>query len=155
MKAGVIPQGSIINSIDGNVVPGSTGELPPGVTLNPGESIIGNDWIEAPQGAVPTPQQSLPGNQLPPPVMSAPNELLPGPASSGVPATGAGFSGTPPTKQASNTGATSQMPVKQVSARMPSQTPADKPADAPATGTKPASEQEPAKKRWFNFNRSK
>ncbi|KLU07286.1 General secretion pathway protein D [Rhodopirellula islandica] len=154
MKAGVIPPGSVINSVDGNVVPGSAGQLPPDVTLNPGESIIRNDWIEAPQGSVPTPQQGLPVDQLPAPVMSAPGEFLPAPVSGGVPATGAGFTGATPTKQASN-GATSQVPVKQVSARMPSQPSANQPTSTPPADTKPVSEEVPAKKRWFNFNRSK
>lgn len=145
MKGGMVPPGSVINSVEGQVVPGTTNQLPSDVTLNPGESIIHNDWIEAPQGSMPTPQQGVPVDQLPPPVLSAPNEMLPAPVSGSVPATGAGFTGSVPTKQATTNGSSSQVPVKQASVRTPSKPEAEK----------PAGEEAATKKRWFNFNRSK
>jgi type II secretory pathway component GspD/PulD (secretin) len=145
MKGGMVPPGSVINSVEGQVVPGTTNQLPSDVTLNPGESIIHNDWIEAPQGSMPTPQQGVPVDQLPPPVLSAPNEMLPAPVSGSVPATGAGFTGSVPNKQATTNGSSSQVPVKQASVRTPSKPEAEK----------PAGEEAATKKRWFNFNRSK
>ncbi|MEO9931324.1 secretin N-terminal domain-containing protein [Rhodopirellula bahusiensis] len=149
MKGGMVPPGTVINSVDGHVVPGSTNQLPSDVKLNPGESIIHNDWIEAPQGSMPTPQQGLPVDQLPAPVTSTPGEFLPAPASSGVPVTGAGFTGT---KQAGPTTSPSgtKVQAKQVSARTPA-----KPAVETPAAEKPVGEDAPAKKRWFNFNRSK
>ncbi|MCC9656636.1 secretin N-terminal domain-containing protein [Rhodopirellula halodulae] len=142
IKGGMVPSGAVIHPTEGQVIPGSAQPLPSDIPLNPGESIIHNDWIGS-DGPIPAPQSAVPVDQLPAPIMSAPTDALPAPnslpAGSGVNVTGAGFN-TPATTEPNSTSGSSKVPAKQVSARTPAQ-----PADEPA----------PAKKRWFNFNRSK